>query len=217
MDNNLKKISIWRRSLYKLLRKFKKILNMAIYTIYPSDQASWDSQYLRGVWDHMNDLNQLGRYSIIIGYLKLFKLGGSILDVGCGDGLIQKKLATNDYSKYIGIDLSTEAIRRASKIAGENVQFISKDMEKYDTNEKFDAIIFNESVYYVGDSRVLNLLKKYKRYIKEDGIFIISMFQHKRSNNIWQTVDSIYSPIDGTKITNKSGDIWIVKVFSNSN
>ncbi len=216
MDIFLKKTSIWRQRLYKILIKIKKVLNMAIYTINPSDRGSWDSQYIRGEWDHMADLNQLGRYSIIIGYLRMFKRGGSILEVGCGDGLLQEKLVRSDFSKYVGFDISTEAIKRASKKAGENVQFISNDMQTYDTDEIFDAIIFNESVYYVGDSKIIDLLKKYKRYLKDDGILIISMLQHRRSNNIWRIVDLVFSPIDGTTIRNKDNKIWIIKVFKNS-
>ena len=211
----MKNISIWKGGLYKILIKIKKILNMAIYTLYPSDQASWDSQYVRGAWDHMKDLNQLGRYSIIVGYLKMLKPGGSILDIGCGDGLVLEQLDSNDYSKYVGFDISAEAIRRVLKKAGENVEFIRNDMQTYDTSEVFDVIIFNESLYYVGDSKILGILQKYKHYLKEDGISIISIFQHRRSNNIWKVANSVFTPIDGTKIINKNEKTWIIKVFKN--
>ena len=61
----------------------------------------WESQYLNGDWIYLRQLEQLARYSVIVGYRQYFKHGCSILDVGCGEGILQEKLSAHGYSGHI--------------------------------------------------------------------------------------------------------------------
>lgn len=48
-------------------------------------QQRWNNEYLNGKWNYMQSIEELGRYSIIVGYAQYLN-AKSVLDVGCGDG-----------------------------------------------------------------------------------------------------------------------------------
>jgi 2-polyprenyl-3-methyl-5-hydroxy-6-metoxy-1,4-benzoquinol methylase len=113
----------------------------------------------------MRDLDELPRYSIIAGYLQYLKPGGSVLDVGCGEGLLQQRLGLSGYSKYVGIDISETAINEASSRQDEKTSFICADAVTYTPNELFDVIVFNEALYYFDEP--LKMVGKYIQYLNE--------------------------------------------------
>ena len=184
-----------------------------VITLNPQGQEAWDSQYSDGEWDHLYDLNQLSHFSVVAGYFQALKYGGSLLDIGCGEGIFQQKLGAHCYSKYVGVDISKEAIRKASTTTEKNTIFLAKDAREFLPKESFDAIIFNESLYYFDLKEIQDLLRRYENFLKSDGVMIISMFEVQRNTMIWQIVDSMYSIMDRTKIINSKGTSWICKVL----
>jgi len=132
------------------------------------DQLSvqdWDEQFKEGRWDYLRSLQQAPHYGVIAGYV-VEGQGESVLDVGCGIGLLSEYL----YGKiYMGIDHSKEAIKTAEK-AFERRRFHVTDADTYEPEEYFDYVIFNESLYYLPDP-----IKTLARYKPVKG-FIISMF-----------------------------------------
>src|SRR3972149_11693837 len=70
----------------------------------------WEKRYKDGAWDRLRKSEELARYSLIVGYTHFFVKGGSILDVGCGEGILYEKLGKGYYSRYFGMDVSTVAI-----------------------------------------------------------------------------------------------------------
>ncbi len=160
----------------------------------------WESEYKSGRWDYLNQLEQLARYSVIAGYFQFFKRGGSILDVGCGEGILQERLGPSTYSRYMGIDLSSEAINRASRREDEKTSFICKDAGNFIPFEQFDAVVFNEVLYYFDDP--LRVLEAYKWCLKEDGIFIVSSSSDERSTAIRRRLKATYHAVDEVTATN---------------
>ena len=143
----------------------------------PISESTWDRNYSAGQWDYLKELDELARYSIISGYFQFFKPGGSMLDVGCGEGILPLKQGPHAYSYYVGIDASKTAIERALPGRDKKTFFLKEDVMHYSPPESFDAIIFNEILYYCDDP--LKTLKKYAGYLTKDGIFIISMKVNK--------------------------------------
>lgn len=113
----------------------------------PVPPEVWDAQYDRGQWDYMRGHEELARYSILVGYVQHFAPGGAVLDVGCGEGILQERLRPYGYAKYVGLDLSVAAIKQAAHYEDEKTVFLVQDASAYLPSEAFDAIIFNESLY----------------------------------------------------------------------
>ena len=91
-----------------------------------------------------------------------------ILDVGCGDGLLASYLLTSD-KQITGIDPFPECIESASK-KYKGISFVNTSFEEYETDEKFDAIIFTASIHHMNMS---DAIKKSKKMLSDNGVLII--------------------------------------------
>ncbi len=171
--------------------------------------AAWDKDYANGKWDHLHEIDGLGHYGLIVGYTQHAKEGKKILDVGCGEGILQQRLCESRYSRYVGIDISEVAVKRAARRQNDKNIFLTSSIEDFDTNEKFDVIIFSECLYYLQDP--LAMLEKYECFLEENGAFIISMYVSANTTKLWKMIDRRYLVKDEMKVTNKSGVAWIVQ------
>ena len=173
-------------------------------------KEQWEGQYSSGGWSFLNTIHEAAHYSIITGYLDYFKKHDLILDVGCGEGVLQQRIQNIGYKKYVGIDFSLEAINKAKLRENNQTVFIQTQAEEFNSEKNsFDAIIFNEVLYYLESP--LEVVKKYEQFLQPGGILIISMCVHRKSSFIWKKLDNHYSFIDETKVINKKGNSWIVK------
>ena len=105
--------------------------------------------------------------------------GFKILDVGCGEGCISKKLAEKD-AKVLGIDFSPNMIKKASLNLDCNLQLEYKvaDATQLDKipNETFDLVISNLVYVVMKDfNNVINSFKETNRILKPEGRFIFSI------------------------------------------
>ena len=95
----------------------------------PLGKEAWEEQYRRGSWDFMRRLDEVARYSVIAGYLHHLKPGGSVLDVGSGEGLLADHLRPLGYSRFLGVDLSEAAIAQAAGRRDATTAFAAADAE----------------------------------------------------------------------------------------
>jgi len=171
----------------------------------------WEKRYSDGAWDRLRAVEELGRYSLIAGYARFFSEGGSVLDVGCGEGILYEKLCQGDCSRYLGIDISTVAIAKARVRDAERHRFLAARIEDFGTDEKFDVIIFNECLYYMEDP--VGTLRHYEGFLAENGVFIVSMHSTAKSMKIWKRVDGQYRIRDAVSVTNLKGVCWVIKAL----
>jgi 2-polyprenyl-3-methyl-5-hydroxy-6-metoxy-1,4-benzoquinol methylase len=172
-----------------------------------------DLKYKTGFWDSLRRVEELAHYSIVAGYLQFLKKGGTILDIGCGEGLLQERIGAGNYSLYTGFDLSAEAISMAKSKEDTKTSFLVADMNTFKSATRFDAIIFNEVIYY---SNVLNTLQRYSGFLKEDGIFILSNFDSQNDKINWNDITRMFQLYDETIVINKNGTRWVIKVLLNN-
>ncbi|MBW8003050.1 MAG: glycosyltransferase [Planctomycetes bacterium] len=90
------------------------------------------------------------------------KAKGSLLDVGCGDGLISSLLAKSGF-KTKGIDKENEGIRLARGKCS-SVDFEVKDI--FDVNEQFDYLLASEIIEHLPDAD--KFLQKIKGLFKKE-------------------------------------------------
>jgi SAM-dependent methyltransferase len=176
----------------------------------PAAKDVWEEQYRRGKWELMRGLDELARYSVIAGYLHHLKPGGSVLDVGSGEGLLHDHLVPYGYSQYHGIDLSEAAIAQAATRAGERTTFAAADAETWVPPDRFDAVVFNECVYYFNDP--VGSVRRYEPYLTAGGCFVVSTFRSRRADVIARRLAEIYTLLEETAITNRKGT-WVVRIF----
>jgi 2-polyprenyl-3-methyl-5-hydroxy-6-metoxy-1,4-benzoquinol methylase len=173
-----------------------------------------DEKYKNGHWEPLREIHELGHYSIIAGYFLFLKKGGSLLDIGCGEGILQERITPANYSRYTGIDIANQAIILAKSKEDQQTAFECINLKDFETEEKYDAVIFNEALYYVGGQ--VDIVKRFASYLKPDGILIFSNFQSQNSKIPWSEIENVFPKHDETIITNSYGSKWVCKVLLNN-
>ena len=171
----------------------------------------WEQDYSEGKWQYLDNVRQLGHYSLIIGYYMYYRPHSSVLDVGCGHGVLQRRLRALGYARYVGVDTSQHAIDQAKTERDDQTAFCCADAESYVPQETFDVIIFNEVVYYF--SAPIDAVARLAQSLNPGGIVIISMVQKEGSRVIWRSLDRVVRAADAVRVINQDRAIWDIKVF----
>ena len=128
----------------------------------------------------------------------------NILEIGSYSGVLTRKIVEKyEFENYLALDIvdSFEKIKNLSK----KIKFKKIDVEKFETNEKFDLIIANASLQWCNDFE--GTIEKLKSYLSPDGVFAITTF----------ATDNFYEIRDTFEISLKYKTIEeIEKIFSPS-
>lgn len=96
-----------------------------------------------------------------------------VLDVGCSEGLLSKRMNQNNCT-VVGIELDAEAALEAKSFCKE---VITGDVESVDLKPEyinyFDVIVFADILEHLRNP--LEVLKKFKKYLNDEGYIIISV------------------------------------------
>jgi len=106
----------------------------------------------------------------LITYLKKKNKQLDILEIGCGNGWLSRKLSTIQDSKVIGTDINFTEIQQAARVFQNvlNLHFMYVHVEAGVFKEKkFDCIVFAASVQYF--SSLSDTVKKTLRLLKPGG------------------------------------------------
>lgn len=87
--------------------------------------------------------------------------GGTVLDVGCGDGR-WCRAAAKYASKVVGIDRSEDNLRQARQLTREpNVEYIAADVTEYPFQDPFDVALIVHVLEHIDDpDRMLQSLRR---------------------------------------------------------
>lgn len=92
----------------------------------------------------------------------------SILDLGCGDGVLTKQLSELvPGGKVIGIDASVGMIQTAEKLKSGNLTFICMDINNMAYENVFDIIFSNAALHWVKNHQ--QLLRNSFNALKQGG------------------------------------------------
>jgi 2-polyprenyl-3-methyl-5-hydroxy-6-metoxy-1,4-benzoquinol methylase len=179
----------------------------------PLGKQAWEDQYRQGKWELMRGLDEVARYAVIAGYLHHLKPGGSVLDVGSGEGLLADHLRPLGYSRFLGVDLSEAAVLQAAGRQDATTAFAAADAEAYTPTGRWDAVVFNECVYYFADP--VGSVRRYEAFLEPGGIFIVSTFRSRRADVIVKRLLESCRLLEESAITNRKGT-WVVRVLEPS-
>jgi SAM-dependent methyltransferase len=137
----------------------------------------WDQEFSGGKWNFID--NTVG--DCVYPHIEKHARNGRILDLGCGPGNTATELAANAYRAYVGVDISAEALMKAAKRTessgrtGKN-DFVQADFLSYEPTERFDVVLFRESMYHIPLGKIKPILAKYSQVLTDEGVFIVRMY-----------------------------------------
>lgn len=185
----------------------------------PFAAGEWDEQYRTGKWRYLESLDQMAHYAVIAGYVRRLCPSGTILELGCGTGLLLRELEGLPIARYTGVDLSEEALLQARELAAEAApsipwDFQIGDFDRYTPDERVDLVIFAESLYYA--ARPLDVLERFRPFIRNGGTMIVSMYRYRNTATIWRRIGRRFPVLSSTRVENARGQEWDVRVLGAS-
>ena len=103
----------------------------------------------------------------------------NFLDIGCGNGwVVRKALDYKNCNYALGIDGAKNMIKIANTY--NKGSFLTKDIDKYNFENKFNLIFSMETLYYLKDISEL-LTKIYNDGLHKNGILIIGLDHYKEN------------------------------------
>lgn len=137
--------------------------NKQIKSYYDNLSSVYDKDHTRGYFEFINCFE----FESIIPLAK----GKSVLEVGCGTGIILKRVA-KIASKAVGVDISDEMIS-ASKKKGLNVKKADVSSLPFKNNE-FDVTYAVKVIAHVPNVR--KAFSEMTRVVKKDGFVVVEFY-----------------------------------------
>ena len=174
----------------------------------------WEQQYDNGTWDYLFSEEEAAHYFSICSQIKKHAQSLSILDIGCGNGVLYDYLFKNinDRLLYSGIDISENAVCIA-KGKFKDAAFNKVDYDYENVNGKYDVLVFNETLYYF-TRPMKTLAKAIGENLNAGGIIVISMCEDEKHNYIWDKISAEYFVLDEERVENRKGQKWTIKTIS---
>jgi SAM-dependent methyltransferase len=162
----------------------------------------WNKQYRKGRWESLQSEKEAKRYYQILDYLKEYAPKEPvILDIGCGDGVLNERMNDYSYGYFLGLDFSKESIKKATDKEFPKAQFITADIISYTPDRNFDVIIFNEAFYYIHDSEKQKVLDRMIKHLNPNGLIITSIY--REGSGCWEYFkeSDLLTELDFTTVT----------------
>lgn len=170
--------------------------------MFQSEQK-WDQQWKSGAWDYMDKVAvERSKIAIIGGvFAHIYtNSNASVLDMGCGEGAMSDFLSEGQKQRYLGVDLSKEAIVNA-RMKRPKLKFLHSGVYQFVPHHQFDIIVFSDVLYYVEHEKIL---QQYSKYLTPTGIIILSIFHTTEKlmyENIFNSARNIYNKIDEVDVS----------------
>lgn len=182
----------------------------------PWSAERWESVYAAaGGTDYVNALAQLGHYAVLAGYVRHLAAGlpapPRILDAGSGPGKLATLFASIPFTRYVGFDLSETAVAAGNALGVPNAEFRVGSFDGFETGERFDVIVFCESLYYA--DRPEETLRRFFSFLAPGGVALVSMYEKSASAARWRRLARVATTRDATRVTNAAGESWSVRLL----
>lgn len=180
------------------------------------DAARWDQEYSEGGWEWLRGGREAIHHHVIACLREHLRPNASILDVACGEGILNAALRRTGYARYLGVDISAAAIALASRTADDATRFMVARAETLDTDERFDVVVINEALYFFDDPAAV--LARLARLMTPGGVFIISTTLGSfrdglRTLGIWHDLERRHPVRDSLRLVYPDSSVRVIKVL----
>jgi len=121
----------------------------------------------------------------------------SILDVGCGEGYVMRRIY-KQVKRCVALDPDSKMLEILRKHVKNNpkVVFVNKKLEDFETTEKFDVTLSSHTLSFFSDKRYA--INKMLDYTKKDGKLILVL--HCRESEQLQMLKEVFRLTHGEEI-----------------
>jgi SAM-dependent methyltransferase len=137
------------------------------------DQTDYWDRFFRRVDEGGSDLDWGGSWTDR--FIPLLRAADAreLLELGCGTGHDARRIAAAGLS-VVAVDLSTEAIKRATDAYGDVVDFRVADIARGLSfgDASFDAVMANVSLHMFPDTTTRSIFDDIRRVLRPNGLFL---------------------------------------------
>jgi SAM-dependent methyltransferase len=178
----------------------------------PVPAEVFDRDYAAGHWDLLFADEETPRNRTVADLIAGVAPHPTVLDIGCGSGRLAQLLApVGPPARYVGVDLSRAALQRARALGLDGCEFVRGDFETWRPNERFDVVVFNESIGYARDPAAT--VRRFSDCLISPGGLVISYYRSGNYTAIWRRIAGVAETIRAVVVRNERGAIWDIKLL----
>jgi 2-polyprenyl-3-methyl-5-hydroxy-6-metoxy-1,4-benzoquinol methylase len=99
--------------------------------------------------------------------------GKTVLDVGCGTGMLVREIAAKGAARVIGLDYADPAIQEAKRSPHpDNVEFVTADIMNWTPPARFDVIVTLGTMEHLDEP--VSFLRRTTEFLADDGTILIA-------------------------------------------
>jgi SAM-dependent methyltransferase len=187
-------------------------------------QGWWENDYRRGGLARTEGEVELPRHLLVAGLARHYAPGGCLLDVGCGSGGLIPPLRAafaGSSLEYRGLDLSAIALEQAAARNAEPggpavdacaVELEQANFDEYQPRDRFDAVIFSESLYYAPDPG--RTVRRYVEALRDGGVIIVSMWHRPSRYRVWRVLRRELRERSRSRLVVPGRPAWDIVVYA---
>ena len=175
----------------------------------PADPSGWDELYEAGYLDYYAEPDALARYGILAAYIT--HIGArSILDVGCGPGLLRPHVEGVGFTRYLGLDPSRVAIEQARRFEDDRTSFAVAERPAPESGP-FHVVVCNDMLYYLDDPGAF--LDHTRDLLEPDGYVVAAVWRHPGDVLLHRLLDERFDVVDRVlvkQLVDRRRSRWLV-------
>jgi 2-polyprenyl-3-methyl-5-hydroxy-6-metoxy-1,4-benzoquinol methylase len=171
-----------------------------------------EQQYRSGGWDYLAGDDEAAHYQAIAQFYARHLAGGSLLDIGCGAGILLAYLARAgmDPARYTGVDLAQEAVDKAAS-SFPRARFSRLDYSTVPAPGTYDGVVFNETLYFFDDPPAM-VNKAIAENMHPHSLLIVSMYGGHH-DSLWDALAARCAIVDDQTVENRAAVCWTIRAF----